>query len=145
MGVRLPLRVPEVKELVLNKLFRVKFLNIIILIFIVLTAVYIIFFSFTFEKYGTEFINQVRSSDSDNTLISFDDSELIEIGKELCVESKNWKDENASLININSILSTKISTIDIGNRILPILRFQSIYELCPENISNLENLFKSSE
>ena len=31
--------------------------------------------------------------------------------------------------------------VDINNRIIPILRFQSTYELCPENISVLEGLF----
>ena len=31
--------------------------------------------------------------------------------------------------------------VDINNRIFPILRFQSTYELCPENISVLEGLF----
>jgi len=28
---------------------------------------------------------------------------------------------------------------------VPILRFQSTYELCPENISQLENLFINNE
>ena len=27
------------------------------------------------------------------------------------------------------------------NRIIPIIRFQSIYELCPENINVLEEIF----
>ena len=31
------------------------------------------------------------------------------------------------------------------NRIIPILRFQSIYELCPENIPYLEKIFIINE
>ena len=35
--------------------------------------------------------------------------------------------------------------LGIEDRIIPILRFQSTYELCPENISVLENLFVNAK
>ena len=35
--------------------------------------------------------------------------------------------------------------IETDNRIIPILRFQSTYELCPENISTLEKLFQNEK
>ena len=47
-------------------------------------------------------------------------------------------------MNLNVILNLLNDNdikVDINNRIIPILRFQSTYELCPENISVLEGLF----
>ena len=38
-----------------------------------------------------------------------------------------------------------IFEIETDNRIIPILRFQSTYELCPENISTLEKLFQNEK
>ena len=52
-----------------------------------------------------------------------------------------WKDENNSLIVINNIVSDYDINTSVDDRILPILRFQSSYELCPEYVERLESLF----
>ena len=50
-----------------------------------------------------------------------------------------------SLNVIFNLLKLYEIEVNINDRIIPILRFQSTYELCPENISVLEDLFKIAE
>ena len=45
---------------------------------------------------------------------------------------------------MNELINNEI-VVDEKNRIIPILRFQSIYELCPENIPYLEQIFIINE
>jgi hypothetical protein len=52
-----------------------------------------------------------------------------------------WIDEQSSIQTIYNLLKEYNFEIEENNRIIPILRFQSTYELCPENISVLEGLF----
>ena len=61
----------------------------------------------------------------------------------VCNSSTEWKNSDDSLYQISIILLNTGLKVDIMDRILPILRFQSVYELCPENISILENIFQN--
>ena len=50
-------------------------------------------------------------------------------------------DNYIGTLNQKNLFYDKWCDFYINNRIIPILRFQSTYELCPENISVLEGLF----
>ena len=52
------------------------------------------------------------------------------------IHTKIWRLENKVSVEYDNEIK-----VDINKRIIPILRFQSTYELCPENISVLEGLF----
>ena len=99
----------------------------------------------TTERFGDSYIDQLRIADADETLETFSDEIVIEIGKSVCNEAINWIDEETSLILIQNILLENGIEVKKENRIIPIIRFQSIYELCPENINLLEDLFGKNE
>ncbi len=111
------------------------------LIFVITLILVIIVFNTRVETFGETFVSQIRVADSDNTLTNVLDSELISIGKKICESSDNWTDENTSLLVIQDVLLAGDVTVDIEDRIIPIMRFQSTYELCPEYVSRLESLF----
>jgi len=113
----------------------------VIIIFLISTILFITFTSFNSDSYGDIFIEQIRIADSENTLIDYDNETLIQIGKDVCTSSNLWIDEQSSIQAIYNLLKEYNFEIEINNRIIPILRFQSTYELCPENISVLEGLF----
>ena len=116
-----------------------------ILIFIISVISFISYSTFNSETFGDEFINQVRIADSEDTLIELDDSDLVNLGKEICLNAEKWTNENSSIEIITSQINNYGLSINKDDRIVPILRFQSTYELCPENISQLENLFINNE
>ncbi len=116
-----------------------------IVIFIISVITFISYSTFNSETFGDEFINQVRIADSEDTLNELNDSDLINLGKEICLNAEMWTNENASIEIITSQISNYGLLINKDDRIVPILRFQSTYELCPENISQLENLFINNE
>ena len=116
-----------------------------IVIFIISVISFISYSTFNSETFGDEFINQVRIADSEDTLNELDDSDLINLGKEICLNAEKWINENASIEIITSQINNYGLSINKDDRIVPILRFQSTYELCPENISQLENLFINNE
>ena len=116
-----------------------------IVIFIISVISFISYSTFNSETFGDEFINQVRIADSEDTLSELNDSDLVNLGKEICLNSKKWTNENASIEIITSQINNYGLPINKDDRIVPILRFQSTYELCPENISQLENLFINNE
>ena len=116
-----------------------------IVIFIISVISFISYSTFNSETFGDEFINQVRIADSEDTLIELDDSDLINLGKEICLNAEKWTNENSSIEIITSQINNYGLSINKDDRIVPILRFQSTYELCPENISQLENLFINNE
>ena len=116
-----------------------------IVIFIISVISFISYSTFNSETFGDEFINQVRIADSEDTLNELDDSDLINLGKEICLNAEEWINENASIEIITSQINNYGLLINKDDRIVPILRFQSTYELCPENISQLENLFINNE
>ena len=78
-------------------------------------------------------------------LIDFSDETIIEIGKLVCSETNDWIDEETSLLSIQNLLLQSGIDLKKENRIIPIIRFQSIYELCPENINVLEEIFGNNE
>ena len=116
-----------------------------IVIFIISVISFISYSTFNSETFGDEFINQVRIADSEDTLNELDDSDLINLGKEICLNAEKWTNENSSIEIITSQINNYGLSIKKDDRIVPILRFQSTYELCPENISQLENLFINNE
>ena len=99
----------------------------------------------TAENYGDNYIEELRVADADNTLETVSNEIAIEIGKSVCNEANNWNNEETSLFSIQNILIQNDIDVKKEDRIIPILRFQSIYELCPENISFLEGIFGNNE
>ena len=115
------------------------------LIFIIFVAGIIIYSITNSENFGDSYIEQLRIADADKTLSDFSDEMAIEIGKLACIEANNWTDEETSLLSIQNILLQNEIDVKKENRIIPIIRFQSIYELCPENINVLEEIFGNNE
>ena len=109
--------------------------------FIISIIFYITFSSLSTGNFGDSFIEQIRIADSENTLENYSDDTLIQVGKDICNSSNQWINEQTSLKVIFGLLNDNEIKVDINYRIIPILRFQSTYELCPENISVLEDLF----
>ena len=113
--------------------------------FIISIIFYITFSSLSTGNFGDSFIEQIRIADSENTLENYSDDTLIQVGKDICNSSNQWINEQASLEVIFGLLIDNEIKVDINNRIIPILRFQSTYELCPDNISVLEELFSDAK
>ena len=115
------------------------------IIFIITVIVFITSSSLNSDNFGDSFLVQIRISDSEKTLEDISDEILIQVGKDICNSSSEWKDEQESLNVIFNLLKKYEIEVDISDRIIPILRFQSTYELCPENITVLDNLFKNAK
>ena len=115
------------------------------IIFIITLIIFITSSSLNSDNFGDSFIEQIRISDSEKTLDDISDEILIQVGKDICNSSSEWKDEQESLNVIFNLLKKYEIEVDISDRIIPILRFQSTYELCPENITVLDNLFKNAK
>ena len=122
-----------------------KITRIVFLIFIIFVTGIIIYSIINAESFGDIYIEQLRIADADKTLSDFSDEMAIEIGKLACIEANNWTDEETSLLSIQNILLQNEIDVKKENRIIPIIRFQSIYELCPENINVLEEIFGNNE
>ena len=118
---------------------------LVILIFLISLIVFITFYSVNPDSFGDSFIEQIRIADNENTLGSTSDDKLIEIGKDVCTSSNLWTNEQSSIEVIYNLLKGYNFNIEVDNRIIPILRFQSTYELCPENIIVLEGLFSNGK
>ena len=123
----------------------IKFVLAGFIIFLASLIFFITFTSFNSDSYGDSFINQIRISDSEKTLSNTSDTILIELGKDICNSSNLWINEQNSIEVIYNLLKENNYEIEVDNRIIPILRFQSTYELCPENISVLEGLFSNEK
>ena len=113
--------------------------------FIISIIFYITFSSLSTGNFGDSFVEQIRIADSENTLENYSDDTLIQVGKDICNSSNQWINEQTSLKVIFGLLNDNEIKVDINNRIIPILRFQSTYELCPDNISVLEELFSDAK
>ena len=124
----------------MNNISKISFL-----IFIIFVTGVIIYSITTAENYGDNYIEEIRVADADNTLETLSNEIAIEIGKSVCNEAKNWSDEETSLLSVQNILHQNGIDVKKEDRIIPILRFQSIYELCPENISVMEGIFGNNE
>ena len=123
----------------------VKTILAVFIIFLISLIFFITFTSFNSDSFGDSFIEQIRIADSENTLSSTDDDKLVQIGKDICTSSNLWTNEQKSVDVIYNLLKEYNFKIEADNRIIPILRFQSTYELCPENISVLEGLFSDEK
>ena len=123
----------------------VKTILAVFIIFLISLILFITFTSFNSDSFGDSFIEQIRIADSENTLSSTDDDKLVQIGKDICTSSNLWTNEQKSIDVIYNLLKEYNFKIEADNRIIPILRFQSTYELCPENISVLEGLFSDEK
>ena len=123
----------------------VKTILAVFILFLISLIFFITFTSFNSDSFGDSFIEQIRIADSENTLISTDDDKLVQIGKDICTSSNLWTNEQKSIDVIYNLLKEYNFKIEADNRIIPILRFQSTYELCPENISVLEGLFSDEK
>tara|TARA_X000000368_G_scaffold77301_1_gene57664 strand:- start:1162 stop:1539 length:378 start_codon:yes stop_codon:yes gene_type:complete len=123
----------------------VKTILAVFIIFLISLIFFITFTSFNSDSFGDSFIEQIRIADSENTLSSTDDDKLVQIGKDICTSSNLWTNEQKSIEVIYNLLKEYNFKIEADNRIIPILRFQSTYELCPENISVLEGLFSDEK
>ncbi len=115
------------------------------LIFIIFVAGIIIYSITNSENFGDSYIEQLRIADAVKTLENLNDEIVVEIGKSACREANNWITEETSLLSIQNILFQNRIDVKKDNRIIPIIRFQSIYELCPENINVLEEIFVNNE
>ncbi len=116
-----------------------------LIVFIVFITAIIFYSIYTSEDFGDNYINQLRISDADNTLSEISDEILIQIGKSVCNETKSWVNQKTSIISIRNILILNGKDVASNDRIIPIIRFHSIYEICPENIYVLEEIFGSNE
>ena len=116
-----------------------------VIIFIILSISYIVYQNLSTETYGNEFVEQIRIADAESTLENISDNSVVNIGKNICLSSPEWGtvDVSENLIRVE-LLNNQIEVRE-DNRIIPILRFQSIYELCPENIPYLEKIFIINE
>ena len=115
------------------------------LIFTIFITGIIIYSITNAENFGDNYIEQLRIADADKTLGNLNDEIAIEIGKSTCREANSWTIEETSLLSIQNILLQNGIDVKKENRIIPIIRFQSIYELCPENINVLEEIFSNNE
>ena len=116
-----------------------------VIIFIILSISYIVYQNLSSESYGSEFVKQIRIADAEDTLENIPENTLINMGKNICISSVDWTDVETSENLIRNELINNEIVVDEKNRIIPILRFQSIYELCPENIPYLEQIFIINE
>ncbi len=122
-----------------------KITKIVFLIFIIFVTGIIIYSITNAESFGDIYIEQLRIADANKTLGDLSNKIAIEIAKSVCIEANNWVDEEGSLLSIQNILLQNGIDVKKENRIIPILRFHSIYELCPENINVLEEIFGNNE
>ena len=116
-----------------------------VIVFIILSISYIVYQNLSSESYGSEFVKQIRIADAENTLENISDNSVVNIGQNICLSSPEWSNVDISENLIRNELINNEIVVDEKNRIIPILRFQSIYELCPENIPYLEKIFIINE
>ena len=116
-----------------------------VIVFIILSISFIIYQNFSSDSFGSEFVEQIRIADAEDTLDNIPENTLINIGKNIFISSVDWTDVETSENLIRNELINNEIIVDEKNRIIPILRFQSIYELCPENIPYLEQIFIINE
>ena len=118
-------------------------LNIILILIVCAFVLTISTLYINRETYGSVFIEEVRLADQDTILETLSDNQLIQLGREICsdvVESLTLIDSN---IAIAEKIMSQLSNSDVNillessNRIIIFLRYQAIYELCPDKVSFL--------
>ena len=79
------------------------------------------------------------------------DAQLIQLGREVCSKAGNWdgfEDSNKDIAQeiAKALVTMGDNTLIVeSSSIVTFLRYQSIYELCPENISILSRLIEHKE
>lgn len=121
---------------------------------VIIASAFVLTISFLYinrETYGSVFVSEVRLADQDAILETLSDEQLIQLGKTICsdlIGSLTLSESNIAVINrIISLLSTHYvaQLLESSNRIIIILRYQAIYELCPDKVSILSNFIKAEQ
>jgi len=103
------------------------------------------------ETYGSVFVSEVRLADQDAILKNLSDEKLIQLGKNICSDvtgSLTLSESNVAVTNlILPLLPNHYvdQLLESSNRIIIILRYQAIYELCPDKVSILSNYIKEDQ
>ena len=126
-------------------------LNVIL---ILIASGFILTISFLYinrETYGSIFIEEIRIADQDAILEPLTDAQLTQLGREICSDVNKSSTLTESNIAVGkrtiSILSDSYTDelIKSLNRIIIILRYQAIYELCPDKVPVLSNFIEKVE
>ena len=123
-------------------------LNVIL---ILIASGFILTISFLYinrETYGSIFIEEIRIADQDAILASITDAQLTQLGREICSDvnkSSTLTESNIAVSKLTiSILSDSYTDelVKSLNRLVIILRYQAIYELCPDKVPVLSNFIE---
>ena len=123
-------------------------LNVIL---ILIASGFILTISFLYinrETYGSIFIEEIRIADQDAILASITDAQLTQLGREICSDvnkSSTLTESNIAVSKLTiSILSDSYTDelVKSLNRLVIILRYQAIYELCPDKVPLLSNFIE---
>ena len=121
-----------------------KSLKIVLIVSMTAMSIFIFYQAFNQNTTEVTFIENIRLADTNNNLAMLEDEQLTEIGKNICISSSSWVDQKDSIGKIYEIINVSANLDNEDNRLIPIFRFQSIYEICPENIEFLENIFNGN-
>lgn len=121
-----------------------KSLKIVLIVSMTAMSIFIFYQAFNQNTMEAIFIENIRLADTNNNLAKLEDEQLTEIGKNICISSSSWVDQKDSIGKIYEIINVSANLDNEDNRLIPIFRFQSIYEICPENIEFLENIFNGN-
>ena len=58
-----------------------------VIVFIILSISFIIYQNFSSDSFGSEFVEQIRIADAEDTLDNIPENTLINIGKNICISS----------------------------------------------------------
>jgi len=125
-------------------MFNSKSLKIVLITSMTAMSIFIFYQAFNQNTTEAAFIENIRLADTNNNLAMLEDEQLIEIGKNICLSSNSWINQKDSIGKIYEIINVFADLDDVNNRLIPIFRFQSIYEICPENIMFLEKIFNEN-
>ena len=67
-----------------------------VIVFIILSISFIIYQNFSSDSFGSEFVEQIRIADAEDTLDNIPENTLINIGKNICISSVDWIDVETS-------------------------------------------------
>ena len=118
---------------------------------IIIASAFVLAISFLYinrETYGSVFVNEIRVADQDAILATLSDEQLIQLGKTICsdlIESLTLSESNVTVTDrVISLLPELYAEqlLASSNRIIIILRYQAIYELCPDKVPVLSNFIE---
>ena len=67
------------------------------IVFILTVIIFITISSLNSDNFGDSYVEQIRISDSDNTLIDNSDEILVQLGRDICNSASEWTNEQYSL------------------------------------------------